>query len=119
LWTLAQQPSRKLTPAVSPTRGCDGEIQDIDPSKVVLPNFSDGRFRITPAGASDDQLAEQLRSSQKTNLVVWEYRRQHVSVYAGRQDHALALSGGRLLIRFKIIHLIKPAEPQGNITFII
>ncbi|MPY76558.1 MAG: hypothetical protein GEU87_20155 [Alphaproteobacteria bacterium] len=38
----------------------------IDPRTVVLPNFSDAHFKVTVAGASDDQLTEQLLSSLRT-----------------------------------------------------
>jgi hypothetical protein len=38
----------------------------IDPRKVILVNFSDAHYRLSVADGSDDQLAEQLKSSLAT-----------------------------------------------------
>lgn len=111
----------------------------VDPRTEVAVNFDDrrrllDRITLLDTGFQVAQLpisrtcrsvtnieawAEGEEFEVRSNLVVWEHRRQQTSTYAGCQMFSLTEENGRLAIRFKIIRLIDPDEPQGNTTFII
>ena len=55
----------------------------------------------------------------RSNVVIWEYRRERAQSYIGWQYHEILTGTDPWHIRRKFIALLDCDQPQGNTTFIL